>query len=73
MVKHTQTIRRPLLANCLSVFDRLVGLALKVLTSLIYLFVCLFILFIYLFEENQCSIILWKWIERNFIRIILNI
>ena len=49
MVKHTQTIRRPLLANCLSVFDRLVGLALKVLTSLIYLFVCLFIYFIYLF------------------------
>ena len=29
MVKHTQTIRRKLLTNCLSVFDHFVGLALK--------------------------------------------
>ena len=29
MVKHTQTIRRLLPTNCLSVFDRFVGLALK--------------------------------------------
>ena len=29
MVKHTQTIRRLLPANCLSVFDHFVGLALK--------------------------------------------
>ena len=29
MVKHTQTIRRPLRANCLNVFDHFVGLALK--------------------------------------------
>ena len=29
MVKHTQTIRRLLLTNCLSVFDHFVGLALK--------------------------------------------
>ena len=31
MVKHTQTIRCLLPANCLSVFDHFVGLALKVL------------------------------------------
>ena len=29
MVKHTETIRRPLPKNCLSVFDHFVGLALK--------------------------------------------
>ena len=29
MVKHTQTIRREFLANCLSVLDHFVGLALK--------------------------------------------
>ena len=29
MVKHTQTIRRLLAMNCLSVFDHFVGLALK--------------------------------------------
>ena len=29
MVKHTQTIRRPLRANCLNVLDHFVGLALK--------------------------------------------
>ena len=29
MVKHTQTIRRLLTANCFSVFDHFVGLALK--------------------------------------------
>ena len=29
MVKHTQTIRRQLPTNCLSVFDRFVGLTLK--------------------------------------------
>ena len=29
MVKHTQTIRRLLLANCLSVFDHFKGLVLK--------------------------------------------
>ena len=29
MVKHTQTIRRLLPRNCLSVFDHFVGLALK--------------------------------------------
>ena len=29
MVKHTQTIRRLLPTNCLSVFDHFVGLALK--------------------------------------------
>ena len=33
MVKHTQTIRRLLPMNCLSVFDYFVGLALKGLTS----------------------------------------
>ena len=33
MVKHTQTIRRLLPTNCLSVFDHFVGLALKGLTS----------------------------------------
>ena len=32
MVKHTQTIRRLLPTNCLSVFDHFVGLALKELT-----------------------------------------
>ena len=32
MVKHTQTIRRQLPTNCLSVFDHFVGLALKVLS-----------------------------------------
>ena len=32
MVKHTQTIRRPLPTNCLSVFDHSVGLALKELS-----------------------------------------
>ena len=32
MVKHTQTIRRLLLTNCLNVFDDFVGLALKGLT-----------------------------------------
>ena len=35
MVKHTQTIRRLLLpTNCLSVFDHIVGLMIKGLTSL---------------------------------------
>ena len=29
MVKHTQTIRRLVLTNCLSVFDHFVGLTLK--------------------------------------------
>ena len=40
MVKHTQTNRRLLPANCLSVFDQFVGLALKGLTHFrpIYLF-----------------------------------
>ena len=33
MVKHTQTIRRPLPTNCLNVFDHFVGLALKSLSS----------------------------------------
>ena len=33
MVKHTQTIRRLLLTNCLSVFDQFVGLPLEGLTS----------------------------------------
>ena len=32
MDKHTQTIRRNLSTNCMSVFDHFVGLALKVLT-----------------------------------------
>ena len=32
MVKHSQTIRPQKLANCLSVFDHYVGLALKGLT-----------------------------------------
>ena len=31
MVKHTQTIRRLLPTNCLSVFDHFVGLAFKLL------------------------------------------
>ena len=35
MVKHTQTIRRLLPTNCLSVFDHFVGLALKVLDDII--------------------------------------
>ena len=34
MVKHTQTIRQLLPANCLSVFDQLIGLALKGLDDL---------------------------------------
>ena len=34
MVKHTQTIRRLLPSNCLSVFDHFVGLALKGLKTL---------------------------------------
>ena len=29
MIKHAQTIRRQQLANCLSVFDHFMGLALK--------------------------------------------
>ena len=33
MVKHTQTIRRLLHTNCLSVFDHFVELALKELTA----------------------------------------
>ena len=33
MAKHTQTIRRLLSTNCLSVFDHFVGLALKGLTE----------------------------------------
>ena len=33
MVRHAQTIRRLLRTNCLSVFDHLVGLALKGLNS----------------------------------------
>ena len=32
MVKHTQTVRRVLPTNCLSVFEHFVGLALKWLT-----------------------------------------
>ena len=35
MVKHTQTIRRLLLTNYLSVFDYFAGLALKGLTSFV--------------------------------------
>ena len=35
MVKHTQTIRRLLVINCLSVFDHFVGLALKGLITII--------------------------------------
>ena len=35
MVKHTQTIRRLLLTNCLSVFDHFVGLELKGLMCLL--------------------------------------
>ena len=34
MIRYTQTIRRPLSTNCLSVFDHFVGLALK---ELLYL------------------------------------
>ena len=34
MVKHTQTIHRLLLTNCLSVFDHFVGLVLKGLGKL---------------------------------------
>ena len=33
-LKHTQTIRRLLLTNCLSVFDYFIGLVLKVLSKL---------------------------------------
>ena len=33
MVKHTQTIHRQQLTNCLNVFDQFVGLALKGLTT----------------------------------------
>ena len=33
MVKHTQTIRRLLPANCLNVFDHFVGLGVKVLIA----------------------------------------
>ena len=36
MVKHTQTIRRQKLTNCLSVFDHFVGLALKGLKMQIF-------------------------------------
>ena len=35
MVKHTQTIRRQWLTNCLSVFDHFVGLALKDLITIV--------------------------------------
>ena len=37
MVKHTETIRRQQLTNCLSVFDHFVGLALKWLKAFYYL------------------------------------
>ena len=37
MIKHTQTIRRLLSKNCLSVFHHFVGLALKGLTKLLHL------------------------------------
>ena len=40
MVKHTQTIRRLLPTNCLSVFDHFVKLALKVTSSYKYQSVC---------------------------------
>ena len=33
MVRHTQTIRQQQLTNCLSVFDRFVVMALKVLST----------------------------------------
>ena len=36
MIKHTQTIRRFLLTNCLNVFDHFVGLALKELRTLLH-------------------------------------
>ena len=35
--KHTQTIRRLLATNCLSVFDHIVGLALEGFLKLIFL------------------------------------
>ena len=47
MVKHTQTIRRLLPPNCLSVFDHLVGLALKGLirTTKTLMRLCVFLFF----------------------------
>ena len=36
MVKHTQTIIQLLPTNCLSLFDHLVGLALKVLNNFVH-------------------------------------
>ena len=39
MIKHTEAIRLP--TNCLSVFDRFVGLALKGLKVLILEYLCL--------------------------------
>ena len=41
MVKQTQTIRRLLPTNCLSVFDHIVGLPLKGLTGEPYLVLCM--------------------------------
>ena len=40
MVKHTQTIRRQKPANCFSVFDHFMGLALKPIK---YTLICLYI------------------------------
>ena len=39
MVKHTQTIRRLLAANCLNVFDHFLGLASKGRSILIFIFI----------------------------------
>ena len=41
MVKHTETVRRQIPANCSSVFDHFVGLALKRLIIITVDYVCL--------------------------------
>ena len=43
MLKHTQTIRRLLLTNCLYVFDHFVGLALKWLKDVTQAMTCIFV------------------------------
>ena len=50
MVKHTQMIRRLLLTNCLSVFDRFVGFAFKVGLALLVR------------SSLNSQELVWKWI-----------
>ena len=59
MVKQTQTIRRLLLTNCLSVFDHFVGLALKGLMDLLFQVV----------EIPVCMLFNKRWTKRTAIKI----